>query len=105
MLLFHRALSGHLQVGRKDFGYLIAYGEHRVQGGHRFLEYHRDLSAPQSSHLLPVKLQEVFVSEEYSAISNRIGREYPHYGEGRDALAASALAGKTEDLGFVDSQS
>jgi hypothetical protein len=47
------------QVRHQGFGHLPADGQHGVQGGHRFLENHTDLTAPDATQGFGIGLQQV----------------------------------------------
>ena len=57
-------LLGHMLVIGKGLHDLLAHGEYRVQGGHRLLEDHADIVAPDGAHLLFRKGKEVFAVVE-----------------------------------------
>jgi hypothetical protein len=65
---------GHLLVvGRDRLGDLVADGQHRVQRGHRVLEDHGDLLAPDLAHRLLVEVEQVAPSSRISPAAIRPG--------------------------------
>ena len=58
----------HILVQPQHFDNLFAAFLHRIQAGHRFLKNHRYMIAPQASHLLFVKRQQIsiFLSDPFA---------------------------------------
>src|SRR5262245_56471545 len=79
---------------------LRADGQHRVEGGHRLLEDHRDVVAAHCAHLCFVELEQVPAIELDRATDDPAGRigDEPHHGERRHALAAAGFADDRQRL-------
>ena len=88
------------------FGYLVADGVDRVEGGHRLLENHGDPVAADFAHLIGGKFQQVLPLEQNLAggYPARRVRDEPHDGKGSDTLAAARLADDTERFSLVHPQ-
>src|SRR5439155_12787671 len=99
-----RLLLGHAHVKLEGFAYLLADGKHGVEGGHRVLEDHGDLIAPDVAHLVVAILEQVFAPVKHLARLRLAGRPgyQAHDGEGRDALARTRLAHDAQRLALVE---
>ena len=88
------ARLAELLVQHRSFRDLLADGQHRVQRGHRILEDHRDLVAPDRAHPLLVELQQVLavVADRAARDHRRRRRDQLQHRHRRHALAAARLA-------------
>src|SRR5438270_3540261 len=93
-----RVLSRSASVNSRNFGYLIANAEDRIESGHRFLKNHRDAIAANVAHRGVAKSNEIFSLEHDSASaldsSGRLNQS--QNGQSCDRLAASGLADDSE---------
>ena len=62
-----RFLTAHAEVRPQRLGELVAYGEHRVQRGHRILEDEPYLGAAHAPQVLRIELHQVFAVEAHPA--------------------------------------
>src|SRR3990172_12931831 len=78
------------------FRYLVTDGVNRVERGHGVLENHGDNSSPESPHLFPGKLNQVFALHDYFTADDFSGGfgEKTENGEASDGFTA---AGFTDD--------
>ena len=85
---------GHAHVNEQRLLDLQPDGQHRVQGGHRLLEDHGDVTAANLAHLLVVEFEQGATVEFHRAVQNprRVGRQQAHDGQRRDRLARPRLA-------------
>ncbi len=84
----------HPLVGFEDLGDLKADGVDRVERGHRFLEDHGDVLAPDLAHVSLGLLQEVLAFEDDLATDKTPGGHLnePHDRQRSDALPTATLA-------------
>ena len=86
-------------------GELCADSKYWIQGRHRFLENHRNLSAPNRQHLGFGKPHQVTASEPDSPTDDAPRwLDQPHHGVDSDTLAATSFANQTDDLALSDVQ-
>ena len=92
-----RASASTCRGGSQRLGDLLADLHQRVQRGHRVLEDHRHLLAPDVAHLLACQVADLRPSNWIAAV--RIGAsrwEQAHDRAGQDRLAGAALADDAE---------
>src|SRR4029450_5465469 len=71
----------------------------RVERGHRVLEDHRDLLAPDRAHLVGRERQQILALEDDLAVDHGLfAVNETHHREERDALAGSGLAHHAKGL-------
>jgi hypothetical protein len=105
---FDDALAGgvlvHLQVELQGLADLAADGQHRVERGHRVLEDHGDLFAPDLAHLVLVQIEQVLAAKVDFALDDFAGGlgDQTHDAQGADAFAAAALAYHAEGFFLID---
>ena len=94
----------HPQVQFQRFGELAADRQHGVEAGHRVLEHHGDLRAPDVTNLLPRHLEEILALEDRLPAGNLARRFWneTHQREHADTLAAAALADDSQRLSFCE---
>ena len=86
---------------------LVADGEHRVERGHRVLEDHGDLSAPDVAHLLlgEARAGRTSWNRIWPVTTSPAGPfDQPHHREGAHRLAAPRLPHHPELLALVDGE-
>ena len=82
---------------------LVPDGQHRVQGGDRILEDHRDLAAARALQLAPARAGEVpALEDDRAARHGGLGRQGVHDRAQRQALARAALADDADRLARLD---
>ena len=91
-------------VEHEGFRDLVAHREHGVERGHRLLEDHGNVLAPDAPPLLLVHAHELAAPEPDAAAGNRArrGRDQPHDRQRGHALAAAGFAHDAE--GFPGTQ-
>ena len=69
-------------MNAEDFGDLVADGEHRVQRSHRLLEDHGNLPAPDPTHAIMGRLDQILPVQQNPAAGNagRRFRDQAQYG-------------------------
>ncbi len=95
----------HLHMQPEHLGQLLADGEDRVERGHRLLEDHGDLPAPDGSDLGAVlaELEQVSTFEDDLAAHDLAGgADELHDRQLGDRLPTSALPYHADDLVLVD---
>ncbi len=91
-------------VTLQRLGDLAAHREHRVQRGHRILEDHRDVLAPDTPQLPVGQLQQIPSFEPHLPPDDAPGRlrDEPQNAQHRDALARSRLTHHAERLAGIE---
>ncbi len=99
-----RLVAGHAGVvGQQHVAELLLHPQHRVQGVHGGLEYHRHLLPAIGAQPLVVVVEDVLPLEQDFATADVGGRlVQPCYREGDGGFAAARLAGETEYLALFD---
>ena len=89
----------HAEVDLQRLGDLLADLHQRVQRGHRVLEDHRHLPAPDAAHLLAALVADLLALEDDRALAHGVGRgQQAHDRARQDRLARAALADDAERL-------
>lgn len=90
----------------KHLGDLVSNGKDRVEGRHGLLEDHGDPFAPDSSHVLHRKLEEVSPLKEDLSVGDppRWLWYEPHNGHGCDGLSTTRLAHQPKGLPLVQAK-
>ena len=84
-------------MARQHLADLVADGEARIEGGHRFLEDHGEPVAAQILHLPLGQCAELAPLENHGTRHTRSGfGQQPHDGQRGDALAAAGLTDNAE---------
>ena len=99
-----RLIFAQFEVNTQRFADLFANGHSRVKAGHRVLEDHADLAAPDLAHLLLREIEQVLVVKQDAAtcvLPGRLGKQ-THDREGCDALTTAALTYYTYLLAWLD---
>ena len=79
---------------------LVAYGEHRIQGGHRVLDNQGDLASPNMVHFALGLLEEILTVQNDAAGDDAAGgyRNQLHQGQHCYRLAGAGLADYAQGL-------
>ena len=96
----------HILMQQDRFGDLIAHGKHRVERGHRLLEYHRDVAAAQPAHPRGIGADQLFALKPYRTADDPPGRlrDQTHDRKRRDRLAATRLAHDAQGFARVEAE-
>ena len=100
-----RLLAVHLEVVDQRLGDLAADLHDRVERGHRVLEDHRHLRAPDRAHLLLGVSGDVGALVVHVAVADHVALgQQPHDRAGQDRLARARLAHDAEGLAAVEAE-
>ena len=91
-------------VQRHHLPHLPAHLHGGIQGGHRLLEDHRHLVAPESAHLVLGEPHELAAVEPDAAGDVRVGGQEAHDRERRHGLARPGLADDPQPFPFVEGE-
>ncbi|QNQ99423.1 hypothetical protein BGI51_18175 [Pseudomonas oryzihabitans] len=84
-------------VAPQHLGELVADAVGRIEGGHGFLEYHRQAIAAQVAHALFAQGQEVVLAQRQARrLAPGLARQQIHQRQGGERLAAAGLAHQAE---------
>ncbi len=99
-----RFLSAAALVQQDRLDDLLADGEHRIERRHRLLEYHGDVAAANLMHLGVAERQQVaaVIADRAALDAAHSGRDQPHDGERRHALAAAGFTDDTQCLAAIN---
>ena len=95
-----RLLRRHAEMDAKRLRQLEADAEHRVQAGHRLLEYHGDVAAADLAHAFLGSREQVLAAKYHAALHDPAYRllQQAHHCKGGDRLPASTLTHQRERL-------
>jgi hypothetical protein len=99
-----RFLRRELEMDLHRFAKLQPDSEHRVEGGHRFLEDHGDLPAAHLAHLRVAQRQQISAGKTDAAARDAAGR-FGNEAQDRqcaDGFAAARFADDPDRLAFID---
>ena len=99
---FLSVLAGGTEVDAQRFGQLLADLHDRIQRGHRILEDHRHLGAPDLLAILQAHGGELGSLEEHRALADHVATgEQTHDRTRKDRLAAARLAHDAQPLAVL----
>ena len=95
-------LFRHVFMKKKCLDELLSDGKHRIQGGHRLLENHRDLLAADLTHLILGHLYDIFsLEEDLAALDLPRLLDQSHDRERSHALSTAGLTYDTQRFSFL----
>ena len=88
--------TGNIGMGQNGFNKLVANGEHRVKGMHRFLEDEPDIGTSHLAHLLDIQGQQITPFEQHFAGFDAAGPiDQIDQRHGRGAFPGTGFADQT----------
>ena len=97
-----RFLLRHILVQKQGLDELLSDGEHRIQGGHRLLENHRDLLAADLTHLVLGHLYDILsLKEDLAALDLTRLLDQSHDGERGHTLSTAGLTYDTQRFSLL----